>query len=311
LSSQEPHSAERRRQYSFGDFTLDCDGGFLRCGGEEIALRPKSFEVLVYLVEYHGRLVNREELMRAVWPDVAVTDESVTKCIADIRKALADDAQQLVRTVARRGYMFTAPVITPVKEFSRPSSRVEAKPGPLPVPPNPASMKASVRRWLWIGIAIVVLGAAGAFSLTTLRRPRPEPIRSILVLPFVNMSSSTEDEYLGDGLSEEVINALAAIPSLQVVARTSAFQLKGTRQDIRQIGIQFHADTVLEGSVRRQGDRVRITAQLNSAPSGANVLSVVWGVIRSSRSASVLCFTACPNRAAYRGGYLDALFCND
>jgi Tol biopolymer transport system component/DNA-binding winged helix-turn-helix (wHTH) protein len=117
LSKAEPQSGQLRRQYCFGGFTLDLDAGFLRCGDKEVGLRPKSFEVLAYLVERHGRLVSREELMRAVWPDVAVTDEGVTKCIGDIRKAVEDDAQQLIRTVARRGYVFTAPITTPAVEF--------------------------------------------------------------------------------------------------------------------------------------------------------------------------------------------------
>ena len=119
MSSAEPHSGDKLRRYSFGGFTLDLERGFLRNGCEEISLRPKSFEVLAYLVERQGRLVSREELMRAVWPDVAVTDESVTKCIADIRKALADDSQQLVRTQARRGYVFAASVTTPIVQFPR------------------------------------------------------------------------------------------------------------------------------------------------------------------------------------------------
>jgi eukaryotic-like serine/threonine-protein kinase len=134
MSSAEPHSGERRGQYYFGGFTLDLESGFLSRGGEEIALRPKSFEVLAYLVERHGRLVSREELMQAVWPDVAVGDEAVTKCIADIRRAVEDDAQQLIRTVARRGYMFTAPVTTPALEFPHQTGR-ETDYGPVPVPP--------------------------------------------------------------------------------------------------------------------------------------------------------------------------------
>jgi DNA-binding winged helix-turn-helix (wHTH) protein len=134
MSSAEPHSGERRGQYYFGGFTLDLESGFLSRGGEEIALRPKSFEVLAYLVERHGRLVSREELMQAVWPDVAVGDEAVTKCIADIRRAVEDDAQQLIRTVARRGYMFTAAVATPAEEFPSQTDR-ETEDGPLPVLP--------------------------------------------------------------------------------------------------------------------------------------------------------------------------------
>jgi DNA-binding winged helix-turn-helix (wHTH) protein/Tol biopolymer transport system component len=133
VSSAEPHSGDKLRQYSFGAFTLDLDAGFLRCRNDEIALRPKSFEVLAYLVERHGRLVSREELMRAVWPDVAVTDEAVTKCIVDIRRAVGDGAQRLIRTVVRRGYMFTAPITTPAVEFARPiEGEPEHAPGPQP-----------------------------------------------------------------------------------------------------------------------------------------------------------------------------------
>ena len=118
MSSAQANFREGCRQYRFGSFILDLDAGLLRCDDEEIALRPKSFEVLTYLVERHGRLVSSEELMSAVWPGLAVTDEAVTKCIGDIRRAVRDDAQQLVRTVARRGYIFTAAITSPV-EFRR------------------------------------------------------------------------------------------------------------------------------------------------------------------------------------------------
>ena len=119
LSEEEPCC-----QYRFGDYTLDRRSGILRRGDAQIDLRSKSFEVLVYLVERHGRLVKREELMQAVWPDVEVTDESITRCIADIRKALSDDAQSLglIRTVPRRGYLFAAPVATLIPEPLRPQA---------------------------------------------------------------------------------------------------------------------------------------------------------------------------------------------
>ena len=117
MGSPEPHSADRLcRQYSFGEFTLDLDGGFLRRGAEEVALRPKPFQVLVYFVEHHGRLVTKAELIEAVWPDAAVMDNSLAQCLVEIRRALRDDSQQLIRTVARRGFVFTAPVTTPVVE---------------------------------------------------------------------------------------------------------------------------------------------------------------------------------------------------
>ena len=117
MGTSEPHSAGSRRQYSFGDFTLDLDGGFLRRGAEEVALRPKPFEVLVYLVEHHGQLMTKAALTEAVWPDTAVMDNSLAQCLVEIRRALGDDSQQLIRTVARRGYIFTAPVTAPVVEL--------------------------------------------------------------------------------------------------------------------------------------------------------------------------------------------------
>ena len=108
------------RHYRFGDYNLDLEGGFLRRGGEEVALRAKSFEVLTFLVERHGLLVTKTELIEGVWRDAAVTDNSLAQCLVEIRRALDDDAQRLIRTVARRGYIFVAPLTVPVVEFPQP-----------------------------------------------------------------------------------------------------------------------------------------------------------------------------------------------
>jgi len=96
--------------YSFLEFTLDPAAERLFRGPDEIKLRPKSFQVILYLLEHHGRLVTREELLQAIWGDVVVTDESITKCIAEIRKALGDESQEIIRTVTRRGFLFEAQV---------------------------------------------------------------------------------------------------------------------------------------------------------------------------------------------------------
>ena len=96
--------------YSFLEFTLDTSTERLFRGPDEIKLRPKTFQVMRYLTEHHGRLVTREELLQAVWSDVAVTDESITKCIAEIRKALADESQEIIRTVTKRGFLIQAEV---------------------------------------------------------------------------------------------------------------------------------------------------------------------------------------------------------
>src|SRR3954468_18612987 len=118
LNKPEPQSQERiYGRYSFGDFTLDAEHRILRRADEELPLRPKSFEVLAYLVNHHGRLLTKAALMDVVWPDTAVTDNSLSQCIVEIRRALHDDSQQLIRTVARQGYVFAPSVTTPIVEF--------------------------------------------------------------------------------------------------------------------------------------------------------------------------------------------------
>jgi DNA-binding winged helix-turn-helix (wHTH) protein len=149
MTSPEPRSGERTsRQYSFGEFTLDLERGMLRRGSEEVPLRPKSFEALIYLVEHHGRLVSKSALIETIWPDTAVGDNSLAQCLVEIRRALGDGSQQLIRTVARRGYIFTASVTTPVVEFPR-------EPAPLPVPPPRPN-----RRIIIAAIAVPAIAAA-------------------------------------------------------------------------------------------------------------------------------------------------------
>src|SRR6266852_6052736 len=128
MNPSELRQEPRRRQYRFGDFVLDVDSGFLRQGGQEIPLQPQAFELLRYLVERHGRLVVKSELMDAVWPDTAVTENSLSQCIVQIRRALSDDSQELIRTVARRGYMFAGPLTAPALEFPRPADNAKGEP---------------------------------------------------------------------------------------------------------------------------------------------------------------------------------------
>ena len=163
--TRERHSGERlRRQCSFGYFTLDLEHQVLRRGAEEVTLRPKSFEVLAHLVDHPRQLVTKAALIEAVWPDTAVTDNSLAQCMVEIRRALDDDSQQLIRTVARRGYVFAAPVATPVTEFPRP----EPEPRPLPVAPAAPDRDTvrPARRMQWAAaVALIMLSlvAASAF----------------------------------------------------------------------------------------------------------------------------------------------------
>jgi DNA-binding winged helix-turn-helix (wHTH) protein/Tol biopolymer transport system component len=168
--SPEPKFGERfSSQYSFGDFTLDLDNRVLRRAGQEVNLRPKSLDVLAHLVQRHGSLVTKLELMETVWPGTAVTDNSLAQCVVEIRRTLDDDSQRLIRTLARRGYVFAAPVSRSIAEPPR-----HAEPGPLPVRPSTSAQRPAKRSVLMLG-ALGVLGLAfAALRLTLPAGPKPD-----------------------------------------------------------------------------------------------------------------------------------------
>ena len=171
MTSFDPNSASAPglREYHFADFTLDLDEGSLRRGGNEVTLRPKSFAVLAYLVERHGRLVTKAELLDAIWPDAAVTDNSLAQCLLEIRRALQDDSQQIIRTLSRRGYVFAAPVRTTTLSFPRRLNDVSSEPrAGVPTASNQTGHTTVVRKW-----AFAILPAAGLVVLALLWFARP------------------------------------------------------------------------------------------------------------------------------------------
>lgn len=182
MSSPESRPGERpRRQYSFGEFTLDLDRGALTRAGEELALRSKSFEALTYLVERHGQLVTKSALVDAIWPDTAVGDNSLAQCLFEIRRALGDDSQQLIRTVARRGYIFTPSVVTPVTpvvEFPREAGLLPAQ--------QPSRLN---RKVLAASLAIIALAIIAALPLS-LRRPASQQLAYEQITNFTDSAVS-------------------------------------------------------------------------------------------------------------------------
>ena len=150
-----------RLRYCFGEFTLDLANGFLRRGEQELVLRPKPFEVLAYLVQHHGKVVSKTALIEAVWPDVFVSDNSLAQCMVEIRRALDDDSQQIIRTVARRGYIFATPVASPVIEIPSRQPWMPADAG------NPAHIAGRRRLNLRIAgaLALVLMVLAGLISV--------------------------------------------------------------------------------------------------------------------------------------------------
>jgi adenylate cyclase len=202
-------------------FVLSLNRGALLADGVERALRPKSFALLSHFADNPGRLIDRDEIMRAVWPGVFVSDDSIAQCIKDIRRALDDDAKVFLRTVPRRGYLFAPQLRREMPAAASADAADTAKPAP--------------------------------------RRPAKP---SIAVLPFQNMSDDPEQDYFVDGMVEEIITALSRIRWLHVVPRVSSFTYKGQMPDIRQVGPALGVRYVLEGSVRKAGDSLRITGRL-------------------------------------------------
>jgi TolB-like protein/DNA-binding winged helix-turn-helix (wHTH) protein/tetratricopeptide (TPR) repeat protein len=271
--------------YSFGPFRLDVGRGSLLCAGEEIALRPKSFDVLLFLVRNAQRLVSRNELLKAAWPGVLVTDDSLTQCLIDIRKALGDDRRTIVRTVPRRGYRFELPV----QEITDGAAPVRAR-VPASVHAAPAAAAARLpSRWTLAALAVLAVALAatwwragpdGAGTRPVPAHAQPAvwqpPAASIAVLPFADMSPEGDQEYLADGIAEEILNLLAQVHGLTVIARTSSFSFRGQELDIGTIARRLNAAHVLEGSVRKSGDRVRVTAQLVDGGTGAHLWSETY-----------------------------------
>ncbi|MGV3632967.1 MAG: winged helix-turn-helix domain-containing protein [Pseudorhodoplanes sp.] len=227
-------------RYTFDRWTLDCARGTLTGAAGDISLRPKSFEVLRYLLQNAGRLVSRDDVLGAVWPDVTVTEESLTQCVSEVRHALGDSDQRIIKTVPRRGYLFAIAVT------GEGADGVVARFPPAAEPREGGD------------------DASPAMAPGELMIEEP----SVAVLPFANLSGDPTQDYLSDGITEDVIGGLSRFSDLSVIARNSSFSYKGRSVDVRQAGRQLGVRYIVEGSVRRFDDRIRITAQLVDAQSG-------------------------------------------
>jgi TolB-like protein/DNA-binding winged helix-turn-helix (wHTH) protein/tetratricopeptide (TPR) repeat protein len=246
--------------YTFGAFTLDLGRGALLRGDEEIRLRPQSFEVLRILVMRRGQLVTRDELQTAVWGHKVVTDDSLAHCLIDVRKALGDVDRKIIRTVPRRGYIFDEPV---TERTGLPSASTS--------PEN--SQRGRKRLLIFTVLAATILIGAWYFASNSMRMNSPYRGNSIAVLPFIDLSETQDQQYLGDGLSDEILALLSRSPDLRVISRTSSFSFADRNPDIAMISDTLNVAYVLEGSIRRTGDNLRVTAQLVDASDSSNIWS--------------------------------------
>jgi TolB-like protein/DNA-binding winged helix-turn-helix (wHTH) protein/Tfp pilus assembly protein PilF len=261
--------------FAFGPFRLDPTRRVLSRDGIPLKLPARLFDALLYLVENAGRLVEKDELLAAVWPGRIVEEGNLSQAISALRKVLhcEGEAAPMIVTVAGRGYRLAVQV-----RLESGASAFTLSPAELLVaaPARPATPEfwRPYRKALGVA-ALAATAACGVWLAARHNPPAPydsaafdPPPHSVAVLPFDNMSGDPGQAYFSDGLSEELINALSRVSGLQVAARMSSFSFKGTPATIGDIARRLNVGTVLEGSVRRQGARLRITAQLINARTG-------------------------------------------
>jgi TolB-like protein/DNA-binding winged helix-turn-helix (wHTH) protein/Tfp pilus assembly protein PilF len=275
-----------KQLYRFGEFTVDADQKVLLFQDKPRPLTPKAFDTLLILVENSGRIVNKEELMKRLWPDTFVEEANLTTNILQLRKSLGDNARQpiYIETVARRGYRFIMPVETNGPSLSTAAGDTAADLHSIPISPAETTQSEVVRtqesggaespvrpasfRWpVVVGFVIVVIAILGGWLVWSGRSSRPKPSSTrvmMAVLPFQNLTGDAAQDYFSDGLTEEMITQLGNLDPehLAVIARTSVMHYKDKQKPLDEIGRELQVQYVLEGSVRRESDRVRITAQL-------------------------------------------------
>ncbi len=270
-------SADLHRILCFGSFEVDVVSGELRRQGLKIRLQDQPFRLLVLLLDHAGEVVTREKVRETLWPAETHVDfdHSLNTAARKLREALGDSAEapRYVETIARRGYRFIAPVAPlPAVQVAHSADAAVASLRPSPA----ARPSISARRLLILAIVIVICAAA---LVAYWRVPRRGPTTqsglrlTLAVLPFDNLSGDAGQEYLSDGLTEEMITQLGRLEpdQLRVLARSSTWKYKWADRDIGQLRRQLGADYVLEGSLRRAGERVRVTAQLVQADDQSQV----------------------------------------
>jgi adenylate cyclase len=280
-----PPVQTRANRLRFDRYVLDLDRGCLLLDGNEIALRPKTFAVLNYLIENSGRLVSKDELIAAVWPNLAITDDALVQSIGELRRALGDDGPRLIRTIPRRGYRFESDVsVAPVDPSMSMGMATVATSHDGVQPSEPATRAYAPtsltdrRGRLFVALTVVIVIAAGALwaslgsewkFLDTLRSGDQFTKNAVVgtkpaiaILPFMNQSDDPARDYFADGLTQDIINALGRFSELTVMSWNAVFPYKGKPASPGEIASNLAVRYQVEGSVRQTGNRVRVIAQL-------------------------------------------------
>ena len=293
-SAPEPHA------YEFAGFTLDLERGGLLRGEEELRVRPKSFELLSFLVRHPQRLLAKNELMDAIWRDTFVTEDSLVQCVLELRRVLGDSEQTLIRTIPRRGYLF-APEVHPktVREASRsgavsapPSSALDPALGPAQTPgaahdeppaaeppaagaatPEHATRSRRYRRPLLAAAALAAVAAA-ALLATLWLRPKPSsglPVLAVLPFATVGPTEPSEAEYLELGLADALITQLGRLPGLIVRPLATVRPFAGGATEPLDAGRRIGADLLVTGSAQTVGERLRVSVHVLRVENGTTL----------------------------------------
>ena len=279
--------------FHFGDFRLDQSCYRLERGERVPRLEKRPMELLILLVERQGELVSREEIAQHLWgKDVFLeVDHSINTAVRKIRQALKDDPERprFVKTVVGKGYRFAAPVVcnnggsssAPLAELSVPVQPLPSPAQDVPYPPVVDSEKRFASPRIKLALGAVVALALIALAWMVYRRSgaknTPQPaIKALAVLPLKNLSGDPAQEYLADGMTEELIGRLSGIQDLRVISRTSSMQFKDTKLSVPEIAKALHVDAVVEGSVIREGDRIRVHAQLIRGSNDEHFWSAIY-----------------------------------
>ena len=258
------------KPFRIGTWLVEPDLNRLSDGDRVVTLELRVMGVLVCLASRPGKIVRASELLDSVWDGRAHADDTIYQAIAHLRKSLGDDVHhpRYIATIAKKGYRLICPVT--------PTATDSDMPGIVLHSPNGRRLR---RRNLAMAAAVASIAVAIVLTSSPELRNQLLPTnegpsdRSVAVLPFLDMSEDGSQQYLGDGVAEELIHVLSNLPDLRVIARTSSFAFRDRNEDIRQIGSKLNVATILEGSIRKDGDRIRVTSQLVDARDGYHLWS--------------------------------------
>jgi len=286
-------SGKESQQFQLGDWLVEPELGRVSRGEQRASLRPREMDLLVYFAARPREVLKTDDIIRDVWSGVHVTNDSLYFSISQLRKVLdqTGTAGSVIETIPKRGYRLMADVSTidhgqsdAVEPAAGGSTGVEGSAGDT-VDRAPPRSGPDLRRTL--AIAAVLIAAAGLVWLSFAGGPAQSPsassqpptiaqsmdARSIAVMPFIDLTPETDYTYFSDGITEEILNRLTRITTLRVAARTSSFTFKDSGADVTEIGRSLGVANLLEGSVRKEGDRVRVSVQLIDAVSGFQLWS--------------------------------------